>query len=138
MAAIKFKPRPGRGGVVENITHTGWEIKNGDIAIDYSFRKVNGDDYTDEWQKILVPFEQATPRYRNITITDLRATNMSKAISFLGWPLAHAENIILQNVTIQAQEAGLFRHVDNLLLKNVKIETLGKSLEFVDVLNLTR
>jgi len=135
LAAIKFKPRPGRGGIIENITHDGWEIKNGDTAIDYALRKVNGDNYTDEWQKIMVPFATATPKYRNITIRNVKATNMKKAISFLGWPLAHAENVILQDVSIQAKEAGSFQYVDNLILKNVNINA-EKALEFVEVVNL--
>ena len=122
----------------ESIIRKGWEIKNGDTAIEYSLRKVNGDDYIDEWQKLKVPFAKATPRYRNITIRDVKATNMKKAISFLGWPLAHAENVILEDVSIQATEAGLFQHVDNLILKNVHIDAQGKALEFVDVLNLVR
>ncbi|SKB68735.1 glycoside hydrolase family 28 protein [Dyadobacter psychrophilus] len=137
-AAIKFKPRPGRGGVIENITHEGWDIRNGDVAIDYALRKVTGEDYIDEWQKIKVPFENATPKYRNITIRNVTAANMKKAITFLGWPLAHAENIVLQDVSIQAQEAGSFEYVDNLLLKNVNVESKGKALEFFNVVNLKR
>ena len=137
-AAIKFKPRPGRGGIIENITHEGWEIINGDIAIDYSLRKVSGEEYVDEWQKLKVPFIKATPRYRNITIRNVQAISIKKAISFLGWPLAHAENVVLQDVNIQADQAGSFQYVDNLILKNVNIQTLGKPLEFVEVLNLVR
>lgn len=135
---IKFKPRPGRGGVIENITHQGWEIKNGDVAIEYSLRKVNGENYVDEWQKIPVPFEKATPRYRNITIRDVKATHIKKAVSFLGWPLAHAENVILQDVSIQADEAGVFQHIDNLVLKNVTLDSPGKPVQFLDVVNLVR
>lgn len=135
-AAIKFKPRPGRGGVIENITHQGWVIKNGQVAIEYSLRKVTGDDYVDEWQKIKVPFEKATPKYRNITIRDITATKMKKAISFLGWPLAHAENVILKDVLIEAEQAGVFQHVDNLVLKNVRIDAPGTPLQLLDIVNM--
>lgn len=134
-APIKFKPRPGRGGVVENITHEGWEIKNVGTVIDYALRKVDGQDYVDEWQKIKVPFEKATPRYRNITIRNVKATASEKAISFLGWPLAHAENIILENVNIQAEKGAKFQYIDNLLLKSVKIETPDQPMEFLEVSN---
>jgi polygalacturonase len=137
-AAIKFKPRPGRGGVVENITHDGWEIKNGGTAIDYALRKVNGDDYIDEWQKIVVPFAEATPRYRNITIRNVNATRMKKGITFLGWPLAHAENVLLQNVFVQADEAGALQYIDNLILKNVRVEAGGKELQFTGITNMVR
>ncbi|ALJ01755.1 hypothetical protein DC20_21495 (plasmid) [Rufibacter tibetensis] len=134
-APIKFKPRPGRGGVIENITHEGWEIKNVGTVIDYSFRKVDGKDYLDEWQNILVPFYKATPKYRNITIRNVNATNSGKAISFLGWPLAHAENVILEDISIQAKEGARFQYVDNLLLKNVRIQTEDKPMDFVEVYN---
>lgn len=137
-AAIKFKPRPGRGGVVENVTHDGWEIRNGGTAIDYALRKVNGDDYVDEWQKIVVPFAMATPRYRNITIRNVNAKDMKKAIAFLGWPLAHAENVLLENVILQAQQAGEFQYVDNLILTNVQVTAPGKALQFTEVTNLVR
>jgi polygalacturonase len=137
-AAIKFKPRPGRAGVVENITHDGWDIQNGGTAIDYALRKVNGDDYIDEWQKIAVPFAKATPRYRNITIRNVKAAGMKKAIAFLGWPLAHAENIWLENISLDAQQAGEFQYVDNLVLKNVEVKAPGKALQFTEVTNLVR
>lgn len=134
-APIKFKPRPGRGGVIENITHEGWEIENVGTVIDYALRKVTGEDYIDEWQKIRVPFEKATPRYRNITIRDVKAVNAEEAISFLGWPLAHAENIILENITISAETGAKFQYIDNLLLKDVEIKTPGQPLEFLEVSN---
>lgn len=136
-APIKFKPRPGRGGVIENITHEGWEIKNVGTVIDYALREVDGQDYIDEWQKIRVPFEKATPRYRNITIRDVNAMDAEKAISFLGWPLAHVENIILEDIHIQSEEGATFQYIDNLLLKNVKIATPDKPMEFLEVSNKT-
>lgn len=134
---IKFKPRPGRGGLIENITHEGWEIQNASTVIDYALRKVNGDDYIDEWQEIEVPFEKATPRYRNITIRDVKATGAKKAISFLGWPLAHAENIILENIHIEAASAGKLQYIDNLLIKNVQIDAPDQP-ELLEVSNRTQ
>ncbi|WP_176956161.1 glycoside hydrolase family 28 protein [Catalinimonas alkaloidigena] len=132
-APIKFKPRPGRGGVIENITHEGWKVKNVKTVIDYALRNVDGSDYIDEWQEIKVPFEKATPRYRNLTIRDVEATDARTAISFLGWPLAHAENVILENVNIQAASGATFQYVDNLLLKNVTVTSDDNKMEFQEV-----
>lgn len=134
-APIKFKPRPGRGGVIENITHDGWEMENVGTVIDYALRKVTGEDYIDEWQEINVPFEKATPRYRNITIRNINAVDAEEAISFLGWPLAHAENIILEDIDIQSEKGAKFQYIDNLILKNVNIETAGMPFEFKEVTN---
>jgi hypothetical protein len=134
-APIKFKPRPGRGGVIENITHENWEIANVGTVIDYALRQVNGADYIDEWQKIKVPFALATPRYRNITIRNVKATQADKAISFLGWPLAHAENILLEDISIEAKTGARFQYVDNLILKNVNINTPGEAFDFKEVTN---
>ena len=134
-APIKFKPRPGRGGVIENITHENWKIDKVGTVIDYALRQVDGTDYIDEWQKIKVPFALATPRYRNITIRNVTATNSGKAISFLGWPLAHAENILLENISIEAKTGARFQYVDNLMLKNVTIKTPGQAYEFKEVTN---
>jgi polygalacturonase len=134
-APIKFKPRPGRGGVIENITHENWEIENVGTVIDYALREVTGADYIDEWQKIKVPFALATPRYRNITIRNVKATKSDKAISFLGWPLAHAENIMMENISIEAKTGARFQYVDNLYLKQVEINTPGQAFSFKEVTN---
>ncbi len=121
-APIKFKPRPGRGGVIENVVHEGWVIKGAGTAIDYSLRQVSGEDYLDEWQKINVPFALATPRYRNITLRNIDATQCKKAMSVLGWPLAHAENIIIDSVSIQSEVAGKIQFIDNLQIRGLNIQ----------------
>lgn len=135
---IKFKPRPGRGGVIENIVHTDWEIKNASTVIDYAYREVNGEDYTDEWQKIKVSFTQATPKYRNITIRNIKATEAATAISFMAWPLAHAENIIFENIFIESKSGASFQYVDNLVLDRVEVDAKGSPMEFKSVNNLIR
>ena len=134
-APIKFKPRPGRGGLIENIVHDGWNIEEAGTVIDYALREVTGENYIDEWQKIEVPFEKATPRYKDITIRNVVAKKSGKAISFLGWPLAHVENVSLKDVTIEATAGAKFQYVDNLLLSNVNIKTEDKPLTFIAVTN---
>ncbi|KAA5546789.1 glycoside hydrolase family 28 protein [Adhaeribacter rhizoryzae] len=134
-APIKFKPRPGRGGVIENITHENWEIEKVGTVIDYALRAVDGSDYIDEWQKLKVPFALATPRYRNITIRNVKASQSGKAISFLGWPLAHAENIMLENIAIEAKTGARFQYIDNLVLKNVEVKSANQPFEFLEVQN---
>jgi polygalacturonase len=135
---IKFKPRPGRGGVVENIVHIDWEIKNAGTVIDYAYREVKGEDYVDEWQKIKVSFAEATPRYRNITIRNVKATDTKEAISFTAWPLAHAENIIFENISIEAAAGASFHNIDNLVLYDVEIKTTNVPMEFMSVNNLVK
>lgn len=138
-APIKFKPRPGRGGVIENIVHDGWTIRRAGTAIEYSLREVTGEDYVDEWQHIRVPFAKATPRYRNITLRNIRATDGGGSIRFLAWPLAHAENVILENVNIHAIAGARFQYIDNLLLQNVTVTPAnGEPVEFKEVTNLTK
>lgn len=134
-APIKFKPRAGRGGVIENIVHEDWHIENAGTVIDYAFRKVTGEDYVDEWQKIKVPFERATPRYRNITLRNIRAVGAEKSISFLAWPRAHAENIILENISIEAKSGAQFQYVDNLLLDKVTVNGSEDAMDFHEVVN---
>ena len=137
-APIKFKPRAGRGGVIENVVHEGWTIRKAGTVIDYSLREVTGEDYVDEWQHIRVPFAKATPRYRNLTIRNVTATASEKSIRFLGWPLAHAENILLENITIEAGAGAQFQYIDNLLLHGVTVTpAAGQPLNFTEVTNLT-
>jgi polygalacturonase len=129
-APIKFKPRPGRGGVIENIVHENWEIENSETVIDYALRGVDGKSYIDEWFKVEVPFEKATPRYRNITLRNIKAVKSARSISLLGWPLAHIENVILEDITIESDLGAQFQYIDNLLLKNVAIKTVGEPMRF--------
>ncbi len=138
-APIKFKPRPGRGGVIENIVHSGWIIHNAGTVIDYSLREVTGEDYVDEWQHVTVPFAKATPLYRNITIRNVTATASEKSIRLLGWPLAHARNILLENINIEADAGAQFQYIDNLLLLGVTVvPESGEPFEFKEVTNLTK
>jgi polygalacturonase len=137
-APIKFKPRAGRGGVIENIVYEDWKIENAETVIDYAFRKVDRKPYIDEWQQIDVPFEQATPRYRNITLRNIQATASKRSISFLGWPLAPAENIIMENITIESDSGAQFQYIDNLLLKNVSIKTADEPMRFKEILTIPK
>src|SRR5699024_9371867 len=111
------------------------EIKNVDVVIDYAFREANGEPFIDPWNGTKVPFDKATPTYRNITIRDVKAVNAEEAISFLGWPLANVENVILEDVSIEAENGAVFQYIDNLLLKNVKIKTTGESIKFIETPN---
>lgn len=129
-APIKFKHRPGHGGVIENIVHENWKIGNSETVIDHALRSVDGKSYIDEWFKVEVPFEKATPRYRNITLRNIKAVRSARSISLLGWPLAHFENVILEDIMIGSDIGAQFQYIDNLLLKNVAIKTAGEPMRF--------
>jgi hypothetical protein len=57
----------------------------------------------------------------------------------LGWPLAHAENFLLENINIEAEAGAQFQYIDNLLLQGVTIAPKsGNPFEFKEVTNLTK
>lgn len=129
-APIKFKSRPGRGGVIENIVHENWVIGNSETVIDHALRGVDGKSYIDKWFKVEVPFEKATPRYRNITLRNIKDVRSARSISLLGWPLAHIENVILEDIMIGSDIGAQFQYIDNLLLKSIAIKTAGEPVRF--------
>jgi hypothetical protein len=63
-----------------------------------------------------------TPRFKNITIKNLKATSTKAAGVIIGLPESLVENVVLENVEISAATTGLnIRNAKGVQLKNVKI-----------------
>lgn len=68
------------------------------------------------------PVTDTTPQYRNITIRNLAATSTKDAGYIVGLPECPIENVLLENIAIKAQRAGLeIRHARGVTLKNVQV-----------------
>lgn len=115
---IRIKSDRKRGGTVENLLCENITMKNvaGAITITSYYPKIPKDIEKPQ------PVTTTTPKYRNITIRNLTATSKKDAGFLVGLPESPIENVLLENVTIEAQRAGFeIRHVRNVTLRNVKV-----------------
>ena len=77
------------------------------------------------------PVTDTTPKYKNITIRNLTATSTKAAGVIVGLPESPIENVLLENVTIAAEQGGLeIRHAKGVTLKNVQV-TAKKGEPFI-------
>lgn len=114
---IRIKSDRKRGGTVENLVCEDITMKDvrGAITITSYYPKIPATDTAQ-------PVTATTPKYRNITIRNLTATSSKGAGVIVGLPESQIENVLLENVTITAEEKGLeIRNAKGVQLRNVKI-----------------
>lgn len=116
---IRIKSDRKRGGTVENFVCEDITMKNvrGAITLTSYYPRIPANDEAQ-------PVTDTTPKYRNITIRNLTATSSKSAGVIVGLPESHIENVVLENVTIAAEQGGLeLRHAKAVVFKNVKVAT---------------
>ncbi len=131
---IRIKSDRDRGGLLENLTYRNLEMTNVGIPIliyaEYMAKEREYRNLQKITPEIAETYPSAavtnlTPIYRNITFTNITATAEKGKRAGLIWGLPEAaiSNIVLQNVTIQADNPfGIF-FADNVQLVNCKITT---------------
>ncbi|MFO1475392.1 MAG: glycoside hydrolase family 28 protein [Verrucomicrobiota bacterium] len=124
---IRIKSQRGRGGLVEDISYSNITMKNVDPAITFTcFYMFNSKG--DPTQPAAPAKEEASPSkdkvpvYRNIRVTNLKATCTDSAGVILGLPDSRIENVALENVQITAATTGLkIQNASGIDFKNVNI-----------------
>jgi polygalacturonase len=114
---IRIKSDRARGGTVENLVCENITMKDvrGAITITSYYPKIPTND-------VAQPVTGTTPKYKNITIRNLAATSSKYAGLIVGLPESQIENVLLENVTIDAEQTGLeIRNARGVQLKNVKV-----------------
>ncbi|MBN2814154.1 MAG: glycoside hydrolase family 28 protein [Bacteroidales bacterium] len=125
---IYIKTMRGRGGVVEDITVDNIIIKNSKngAAIDVNML------YWRPTEK--QPVSEDTPKFRNLSFSNIRGTGNKQAIRITGLEEMAIENVSFSNIDLGATSGASFEHVRNLRLNNVTITPdTGSVVSAIDV-----
>lgn len=115
---IRIKSYRGRGGLVENVTYSDIVMQNVTVPISISgyYPKIPKENEAQ-------PLTPETPVYRNIRITNLRATSPRSAGFIVGLPESLISDVVLDGIHILAPVGLTIRNAKDVKITNVKIET---------------
>ncbi len=123
---LRIKSQRGKGGIVENINYSDITMKNVNPAITLTCYYMNNSagDATRPAGAVSnsVPvIASNTPVYRNIHISNLKATCTQAAGVINGLPESMISNVVFENVQITAVKSFEIRNAKGIQLKNVTV-----------------
>ena len=128
-----------RGGIIENIYITrvkadsvrnvlaaalNWnpQYSYSTLPEEYSHKEI-----PEHWKILLTPVapeEKGYPKFRNVYLSHVKATNVREFISASGWnDTLRLENFFLYAIEAQAQKAGRIRYSRNFNLAEIMLDT---------------
>lgn len=142
-AVLRLKSAMNRGGTIENIylTRVKADSVRNVLAADlnwnpqYSYSTLPEEYYHKEipehWKILLTPVapeEKGYPRFRNVYLSHIKATNVREFISASGWnDTLRLENFFLYAIEAQAQKAGRIRYSRNFNLAEIMLDIKDKT-----------
>ena len=123
---LRIKSQRGKGGIVENISYSDITMKNVNPAITLTCYYMNN-SAGDAARPAVAGDNSAqvtasnTPVYRNIHISNLKATCPQVAGIITGLPGSMISNVVLENVQIFAAKSFEIRNARGIQLKNVAV-----------------
>ncbi len=142
-SVIRLKSAMNRGGIVENIYMTqveadsviqvlaadlNWNPKYSYSTLPAEFKD---EEIPEHWQVMLTPVEpkeKGYPQFRNVYLSDIKATNVKRFIMASGWnDSLQLEKFYLHNIRAESQEAGSIRFSDGFLLSKIDLTVADKS-----------
>ncbi|MBX9735170.1 MAG: hypothetical protein K2X37_14030 [Chitinophagaceae bacterium] len=140
---LRFKTVRGRGGVVENIYAKNIRIKDipGEaILFDMYYAAVDpavvATDKKVPVMAVAQPVTDATPVFRNMQFDNIYCNGAAKAVFVRGIPEMPVQNIIFNNLLIQADEGVDIQEAKNIAFNNAAIYT-KKQDPLIYILNAT-
>ncbi len=123
---LRIKSQRGKGGIVENISYSDITMKNVNPAITLTCYYMNnsaGDKTTASGTvSNTAPVVAAnTPVFRNIRISNLKATCPKAAGIINGLPESMISNVVFENVQISAAKSFEIRNAKDIQLKNTTV-----------------
>jgi polygalacturonase len=129
---IRFKSNRGRGGVVENIIFSDIDmidIPTQAISFNLYYGGLSASEMRDEGNNaeltndIVPPFTEETPVFRNITIRNITCKGASEALLLQGLPEQNLENIILEDIVIEADNGLSCSDANGVSIKRMRLIT---------------
>jgi polygalacturonase len=123
---LRIKSDARRGGLVENISYSDITMSNVVPAITFTCAYMNnsaGDANRSSGSRAdsAPPHGQNIPIYRNIRISNLKATSLKSAGVILGLPDNCISNVVFENVQISSPRGLTVRNAEGVQFKNSKI-----------------
>jgi polygalacturonase len=123
---LRIKSQRGKGGLVENISYSDITMTNVDPAITFTCYYMNN-SAKDAVQSSL-PKETSAPSagekipvYRNLRVSNLKATCQKSAGVILGLPESCISNVVFENVQISAHTGLAIRNAKGVQFKNSSV-----------------
>jgi len=137
---LRFKSNRGRGGVVENIYISDIEMMNIptqaiSFNLYYSGRSASEDLNSGENGSVekLFPVTEETPQFKNIFIRNVNCKGAFLGIFLQGLPEMKLENILLENIQMEAEFGLICSDSKNVNIKNLSLKT--KNTPAIDLKN---
>jgi len=138
---LRFKTTRGRGGIVENIHVDNIQMKDiaGDaILFDMYYMAQDPVAMAGEKRELpkvqTLPVTDATPQFRNFIVKNVVCNGASKGIFIRGIPEMHVKDVVLENITLQADKGIDCQEASGITFKNVVM--LSRQTDpVVDIIN---
>lgn len=138
---LRFKTTRGRGGIVENIFIENIQMKDipGEaILFDMYYMAQDPIPLAGEKRELpkveTLPVTEATPQFRNFVIKNVVCNGAAKGIFVRGIPEMHVKNVLLENITLQADKGIDCQEATGITFKNVKMISKHTN-PVVDIIN---
>jgi len=120
---LRIKSDLRRGGLVENVSYTDITMSNVAPAITFTcnYQNNSAGDAKQSAAPRVSKGSESLPLFRNIQVTNLRATSQKSAGVIMGLPENCISNVVLENVQISAPKGLTVRNARGIQLKNSKI-----------------
>jgi polygalacturonase len=127
---LRFKTTRGRGGVVENIFIKDIYMKDipaEAILFDMYYMAKDPVALAGEKRELprveAKPVDETTPVFRNFHISHVYCSGAEKGIFVRGVPEMHVQNIVLENMVLQARKGIDVQEASNISFRNITLET---------------
>jgi polygalacturonase len=127
---LRFKSNRGRGGVVENIYISDVEMINIptqaiSFNLFYSGRSASEDQEAGEngVTEKLLPVTEETPQFKDIFIRNVNCKGAMLGIQLQGLPEMNLENVVLENIHMEADYGMVCNDATNVKIKNLTLIT---------------